>query len=150
MREKAVRSAKLLRSRFVAAAWETSEIILTREMDKAQSFVHDKTRSPWNRRDRWWFLNGATVTYTGRRECMHRGRDDLPANLAEHRAGVWARRWRKFTRRAREQKTMSARALVMRMCVVSAICMKFQHRLSPSSVFIPESTESEFSASGAT
>jgi len=24
-----------------------------------------------------------TVTYTGRRECMHRACDDLPANLAE-------------------------------------------------------------------
>ena len=57
--------------RFVAVAG-TSEITLTREVDKAQSFVHDKTRSPWNRRDRWWFLNVApTVTYTGRQECMH-------------------------------------------------------------------------------
>lgn len=45
-------------ARFVARVG-TSEIILTREVDKAQSFVHDKTRSPWNRRDRWWFLNGA-------------------------------------------------------------------------------------------
>jgi len=57
--------------RFVAVVG-TSEITLTREVDKAQSFVHDKTRSPWNRRDRWWFLNVApTVTYTGRQECMH-------------------------------------------------------------------------------
>lgn len=45
-------------ARFVAVVG-TSEITLTRELDKARSFVHDKTRSPWNRRDRWWFLNGA-------------------------------------------------------------------------------------------
>lgn len=29
----------------------------------------------------------STVTYTGRRECMHKGRDDLPENLAEHEVG---------------------------------------------------------------
>lgn len=59
-RGETVRSAKLLRRREICSCrGGTSEITLTREVDKAQSFVHDKTRSPWNRRDRWWFLNGA-------------------------------------------------------------------------------------------
>lgn len=83
-----------------------------------------------------------TVTYTGRRECMHGVRDDLPANLAEHRAGrrgvgglggasvekIYA------TCQRAENDDGSTRAFARvrlgERGVVSAICMKFQHRLS--------------------
>lgn len=87
-----------------------------------------------------------TVTYTGRRECMHGGCDDLPANLAEHGgAGVDASVEKIYAMCSRAENDGRARS--QGTCAVPTICMKFQHRLSPSSVFMPESTESELSAS---
>lgn len=90
---------------------------------------------------------------------MHGGRDDLPANLAEARRERERERERGTGRvggenlrdvLAREQKTMSARGCESKrrrergdnVCSCYRYLYKVpteQHRLSPSSVFIPES-----------
>lgn len=152
---KTVRSAELLRrGRFVAVAG-TSEITLTREVDKAQSFVHDKTRSPVE--SAW------SVVVLERRRLS---RTLVAGNVCTGAAMIYPQTWRNTVGRGgggrapvekiyatcsrAGQKTTSAytgaRARAQKRAQFPAICMKF-HRLSPSSVFMLESTESELSAS---
>lgn len=129
-------------ARFVAVVG-TSEITLTREVDKAQSFVHDKTRSPWNRRDRWWFLNGADCHVHWSSGMYARGLRWFTRKLGGTRGGGGRVGGENLRDVLASRKRRAARACT---CAVPAICTKFQHRLSPSSVFMPESTESELSS----
>lgn len=107
-------------------------------MDKAQSFVHTIKHAVESAR--------SVVVPEPGTDChvhwspgMHKDRDDLPANLAEHEVGVVATVEKIYATCSRVGK----RRAHEEMCVVSAICIKFQHQpcVPPSWTFMPKSTE---------